>query len=355
MLTFRLETPLNHHVGLSSHLSDCLQNHRSSRKCQQDLDKYPLNGHIHVAAAALADSQGRILIAKHPDQVRQGGRWEFPGGKLEPGETPTAALARELNEELGIRLLSSRSLIRVHHDYGYCRILLDVHRVIGYVGDPHGREGQPIAWVHPDAMDPSAFPTGDRPIILALRLPERYLITGEDPHTTDHFMDRLDHALARGIRLAQLRAHDLSDDDYADLAQSAFRLCARHGARLLLNRDPHLVRDLPCHGLHLTGWRLAVFVRRPLDDRHLVGASCHNAQDLSRAARLGLDYALLSPVQATRSHPDAQPMGWGRFAALAEGAGLPVYALGGLGPDDLDTAFAHGAQGIAAICGLWEH
>lgn len=312
-----------------------------------------MNKYIHVVAAALVDLRGRILIAKRPEQVHQGGRWEFPGGKLEPGETLAVALARELNEELGIRVSSSRPLIRVHHDYDDRHLLLDVHRVTGYTGDPHGREGQPIAWLHPDAMDPAAFPAADRPIISALRLSECYLITGADPRTPGRFMDRLDRALAWGIRLVQLRAHDLSDADYADLAQGAFRLCARYGARLLLNRDPHLVRDLPCHGLHLTGQRLAALVRRPPDDWRLVGASCHTAQDLVHATHLGLDYALLSPVRATRSHPDAHPIGWERFAALAEGAGLPVYALGGLGPGDLDVAFAHGAQGIAAIRGFW--
>jgi len=315
-----------------------------------------LNGHIHVAAAALADPRGRILIAKRPDRVHQGGRWEFPGGKLEPGETPEMGLARELNEELGVRVLSFRPLIRVHHDYGDRHVLLDVHRIIHYKGDPHGREGQLIAWIHPDAMDPAAFPAADRPIISALRLPDRYLITGKDPCAPDRLMDRLDRALAHGIRLVQLRAHELGDDDYASLAQGAFRLCARHGARLLLNRDPHLVvraRGLPCHGLHLTGWRLAALAHRPLDDRRLVGASCHNAQDLSRAVHLGLDYALLSPVRATRSHPDAHPLGWDRFATLVEDVGLPVYALGGLGPSDLDVAFAHGAQGIAAIREFW--
>lgn len=314
-----------------------------------------MSGYIHVTAAVLEDPQGRILIAKRPEKVHQGGRWEFPGGKLESGETPAAALARELAEELGIRVLASRPLIRVRHDYGDRRVLLDVHRVTDYAGTPQGREGQPIAWVHPDAMDPAAFPAADRPIITALRLPDRYLITGADPRLPDRFLERLERALAQGIHLVQLRAHDLSDDDYAELAAGAFRLCASHGARLLLNREPRLVRGLPCHGLHLTARRLAALALRPLDDRRLVGASCHNAWELTHAARLGLDYALLSPVRATLSHPGAQPLGWKGFAALAERAALPVYALGGLGPGDLDTAFAHGAQGVAAIRGFWRH
>ena len=160
-------------------------------------------------------------------------------------------------------------------------------------------------------------------------------------------------ALARGVRLVQLRAHALSDVDYAELAEGAFQLCERHGARLLLNRDPLPVRDPPCHGLHLTARRLADLARRPLDDDLLVGASCHGAEDLSRASLLDLDYALLSPVQATASHPDTQAMGWDSFAALVEGARLPVYALGGLGTGDLENAFLRGAQGIAAIRGLW--
>jgi 8-oxo-dGTP diphosphatase len=308
---------------------------------------------IHVAAGAVEDARGRILIAKRPDHVHQGGLWEFPGGKLEPGEAPEEGLARELREELGIRVQTSRPLIRVHHDYGDRHVLLDVHRISTFAGEPHGREGQPLAWVHPEDMDPEIFPAADRPIITALGLPALYLVTGDDPNDPDAFFVRLTRALERGIRLVQLRAHDLSDAAYAHLAEDAHALCERHGARLLLNRDPDLVRDLPCHGLHLTSRRLAELAQKPLDDGYLVGASCHGAEDLSCAGRLGLDYALLSPVQATGSHPDTKPLGWELFAALADRAMLPVYALGGLGPADLDRAFRHGAQGIAAIRGLW--
>jgi 8-oxo-dGTP diphosphatase len=308
---------------------------------------------IHVAAGVVEDPQGRILVTRRPEAVHQGGLWEFPGGKLEPGETPVEGLARELREELGIRVLSSRPLIRVHHDYGDRRILLDVHRVTAFAGDPGGHEGQPMAWVHPDDMAPEIFPAADRPVISALRLPELYLITGEDPGVPDRFLDRLSRALSGGIRLVQLRAHALGNAEYADLAESAFRLCERHGARLLLNRAPSLVRDLPCHGLHLTASRLAELARRPLDGRRLVGASCHGADDLACAALLGLDYVLLSPVLATTSHPDARPLGWEGFARLVDAAALPVYALGGLGPPDLDQVFSTGGQGIAAIRGLW--
>lgn len=308
---------------------------------------------IQVAAGAIADARGRILITKRPDGVHQGGLWEFPGGKLEPGEAPRAALARELREELGIEVLAAGPLIRIHHDYGDRHVLLAVYRVTAFAGEPQGREGQPLAWVDPWAMDPDAFPAADRPVILALRLPPLYLITGEDPRDPERFLERLSHALAAGVRLVQLRAHGLDDEAYADLARAAYPVCKIHGARLLLNRDPALVRELPGHGLHLTAARLADLERRPLGTDRLVGASCHHAGELARAAALGLDYALLSPVQATASHPDARPLGWDAFAELTDEAAIPVYALGGLAPSDLDLAVTHGAQGVAAIRGLW--
>lgn len=307
---------------------------------------------IHVVAGAIQDAQGRVLVAQRPEGVHQGGLWEFPGGKLETGEMPPRGLARELEEELGIRVLAARPLIRVHHDYGDRRVLLDVHRVTVFAGEPVGREGQPLAWLHPEEMDASVFPAADRPIISALRLPSLYLITGDDPAEPDVFLERLARALVGGVRLVQLRAPGLADAAYNRLAAAVFDLCQRQGARLLLNRDPELARGLAGNGLHLSGHQLAGLRERPRD-WSLVGASCHGATDLARAADLGLDYALLSPVMPTACHPGAPYLGWKRFSALAEAARLPVYALGGLSLGDLELAIDRGAQGVAAIRGLW--
>lgn len=308
---------------------------------------------IHVAAGAIEDTRGRILVTRRPNHVHQGGLWEFPGGKLESGETPEQGLRRELEEELGVLVLGSRPLIRIRHDYGDRSVLLDVHSVSTIRGEPHGREGQPLVWQHPDEMNPTEFPAADRPVIKALRLPRLYLITGADPREPRSFLMRLAAAIEGGIHLVQLRAHGLSGRHFASLSRRAFDLCESQGARLLLNTDAPRARDLPCHGLHLTSRRLLALDRRPMDDDRWVGASCHSSLDLRHAAQLGLDYALLSPVKLTVSHPAANPLGWGRFAALAEDAMLPVYALGGLVPADLEEAARRGAQGIAAIHGLW--
>lgn len=308
---------------------------------------------IHVVAGALEDKQGRILIARRPEGRHQGGLWEFPGGKIEPGESPGQGLARELEEELGIQVLASRPLIRVHHHYADRHILLDVHRVTAYRGEPRGREGQPLAWLAPREMDPAVFPAADRPIISALRLPSLYLITGEDPARPEDFLGRLNRVLGSGVRLVQLRAHGLGELAYARLAQAAYALCENQGARLLLNRAPERAEGLAGHGLHLRGQQLAALRERPRD-WPLIGASCHSGADLERAADLGLDYALLSPVLATASHPASPFLGWEGFARLVEAARLPVFALGGLRRRDLDQAVERGAQGIAMISGLWD-
>jgi len=130
-----------------------------------------LDAEIHVVAGAIGDAAGRILTTRRPDGVHQGGLWEFPGGKLEPGERPLDGLARELAEELGIRLQAARPLIRVRHAYADRAVLLDVYRVQGYAGTPAGREGQPLAWRWPTDMDPGLFPAADRPVIRACNSP----------------------------------------------------------------------------------------------------------------------------------------------------------------------------------------
>jgi 8-oxo-dGTP diphosphatase len=309
---------------------------------------------LAVAAAVIVGPDGRILISRRHDHLHQGGLWEFPGGKQEPGEDARQALRRELHEELGIEVLQARPLIRVLHDYGDRRVLLDVWRVEAFSGTPQGREGQPLAWVTPDELGRYDFPAANRPILRAARLPDRYLITPEPGPDSDAFLGQLEVSLARGIRLLQLRAKSLSPDAYTRLAARVVPLAREQGARVLLNGPAELVRELGAAGLHLSSAALRQCQERPLPEDYWLCASCHDDIELGRAVRLGADCALLSPVQATASHPGVAPLGWAAFQALTDPCPLPVYALGGLGPADLETAWHHGAQGIAAIRGLWD-
>ncbi len=312
---------------------------------------------VHVAVGVIVGKDGRILIARRPQNTHQGGLWEFPGGKLAEAEDVHQALVRELHEELAIDVIASEPLIQIRHDYGDKQVLLDVRRVTRFDGEPCGAEGQPIHWVAVEQLRDYAFPAANRPIITALRLPQKMLITGA-AGSQDEYLQRARRALDNGIRCVQLRCPDMPDDDYRHLAGAMQALCNAKGAQLILNTSPHVFASIPdadpVPGLHLNRHYLMALETRPVADDVVLGASCHSAEELDQAVKLGVDYVTLSPVAMTQSHPDAEPLGWMAFAALVAGVPVPVYALGGMNETDLPQALASGAQGIAAIGCWWE-
>lgn len=309
-------------------------------------------GPVLVAAGVVVDSAGRILIARRAAHRHQGGLWEFPGGKVEAGETVVEALTRELHEEVGIDVVRARPLIRFPYHYPDKSVLLDVWRVNDFSGAAHGREGQPVQWVEPEALREFAFPAANRPIVTAATLPSSYLITPEPGADRDAFLARLADCLAAGVRLVQLRAKQLDQRDYDALAARVSQMCRAHGARLLLNTRPERL-GAAADGLHLSSAALARCQQRPVPDTVLLAASCHDAAELARARRIGVDFVVLSPVQSTPSHPDAKALGWEGFRCLTDGIDVPVFALGGLRLADRGTAFGYGAQGVAGIRAFW--
>jgi mutator protein MutT len=128
---------------------------------------------VHVVAGAVIDATGRVLIAQRPAGKHLAGGWEFPGGKLDPGEDRRAGLARELREELGITLSTPRPLIRVRHAYDYGEVLIDMWVVRHYHGEPRGLDGQELRWCTPEELEATELLPADGPIVSALRLPER--------------------------------------------------------------------------------------------------------------------------------------------------------------------------------------
>ena len=308
---------------------------------------------IHVAAAVIRGQDGRILIARRADDQHQGGLWEFPGGKVEAGETTRAALDRELEEELGIRPTAARPLIQVRHDYPDKQVLLDVWEVAAFAGEPHGAEGQPLAWVAPRQLAEYQFPAANRPIVAAARLPECYLITPEGLEP-EALVQGVRAALAAGIGLIQLRAPGMFDAQYRDLALDIQGLCAGK-AQLMLKGPLEWLGDFPAAGWHLTAEQLRQYADqgRPFPPGRWLAASCHSAQELALAARMGVDFVTLSPLQATQSHPQAQPLGWARASELLQGFNQPAYLLGGVGPEHLPQAWQAGAQGVAGIRAFW--
>ena len=309
------------------------------------------SGPIHVAVGVLRRSDGTVFVAQRRPGRHLGGQWEFPGGKLEPGETARAALERELREEIGVEVLDARPLIRFPCDYPDRRVLLDVFEVSRWGGRPHGREGQAVDWVAPGDLRRRDLVAGAVPIIAAIELPSLYLITPEPMEA--NFEARLRARIESGVRLVQLRAKSMPPAALGRLARRAAELAERNGARLFLNGDPEVARAAGAHGAHLPSRALVRLAERPPWPGFGLAASCHDARSLELARSLGVDFAVLSPVRATPGHPDACPIGWKGFSTLVESVDFPVFALGGLDPADREAAWAAGAQGIAAIRGIW--
>jgi 8-oxo-dGTP diphosphatase len=181
--------------------------------------------------------------------------------------------------------------------------------------------------------------------------PDRYLVTPE-PGDDVAWLHTLERALASGITRVQLRARTCPAERWVALVRKAARLCQQRGAEVLLNGDPMLAAELGI-GVHLQAAQLRVLDRRPLSKEVPVAASCHGADELRLAQDLGCDFAVLGAVNATASHPGTPAMGWDGFAALREDVSLPIYGIGGMSTQDVATARRHGAQGVAAIRGLW--
>lgn len=309
------------------------------------------NRPLHVAVGVI-EQDGRILITRRAEELHQGGKWEFPGGKVEAGESVQEALARELEEELGICPESVSPLIRIPWRYHDRHVLLDVWRVSRFSGIPHAREGQPMSWVALDQIEDLNFPAANQPIIRALSLPDQLLVTPE-PDDANDFLTEIEAILRRGvIKLVLFRARSLVKNEYHHLARKLSELASTYDAGVMLYWDEGLEQGGAIMGRHLTSAQLMALSQREYD-QGLLSAACHNLQEIQQANRLGLDFILLSPVQRTLSHPDARPLGWSDFQALVDQASMPVYALGGLSPQDLPLAKTHGAQGIAAIRSLW--
>ncbi|HYH40416.1 MAG TPA: Nudix family hydrolase [Burkholderiales bacterium] len=306
---------------------------------------------IEVVAAVLQRDDGSFLLAQRPEGKVYAGYWEFPGGKVEPGESAPAALARELHEELGVEVTRCYPWITRDYEYEHAAVRLRFHRVTGWSGELHGRENQAFAWQHTGRVTASPLLPANGPVLRALSLPTVYGISNASLVGSEVFLERLDRALTLGLRLVQVREKALGEDAATTLTRQTLARARPHGAKVILNSDPEIAVRAGADGVHLSSARLMAATARP--DCEVVGASCHDQRELAHAARLGLDFVALGPVAATASHPQAQAMGWTRFAALVADYPLPVYALGGMGAGDLETAWRAGAHGIAAIRGAW--
>lgn len=298
---------------------------------------------IEVAAAVMQRADGRFLLAQRPPGKLYAGYWEFPGGKIEAGEPPERALARELREELGIDIERVYPWLTREYVYPHGHVRLNFFRVLAWRGEPHPREDQAIAWQALGLPSVSPMLPANAPVLASLVLPHEYAITDAGHRGTARMLAALERRLEQGLKLVQVREPELAHAERELFTAQVLGLAHRYGCKAL-TKEPAPGAD----GVHYTAAELMRLERRP--PHGLAAASCHTRAELERAMALGLDFAVLGPVLEKRG---AEPLGWQGFAGIARGASIAVYAIGGLTPADMDRAWRAGAHGLAMIRGSW--
>ena len=309
---------------------------------------------VEVAAAVMLRADGKeFLLAQRPEGKVYAGYWEFPGGKVEPGEHVKAALIRELNEELGITVTACSPWLTRQFTYPHATVRLNFWRVTaweGEIGITAPLEHSAVDWMAcGEAARVSPILPANDPILKALSLPTQMAITMGEIEGVERQLERLEAALDNGLGLIQIRDKSWPDAQRLWFAETVTCLAHGRGALVVVNDSPEIARRVGADGIHLSSESLARCTTRP--DFAWVGASCHSAAEIQQAGALNLDYALLGPALPTPTHPEASGLGWAEFSQRLQGNTLPVFALGGMQAGHLATAQAHGAHGIALMRG----
>ena len=312
----------------------------------------PKTNRVHVAVGVITNQKNQVLISKRHDHLHQGGLWEFPGGKLEHGESSETALRRELLEELNIKIKDYRPLIAIPYDYEDKHVYLNVFKVMSFSGDVVSNEQQKVLWVDIADLNKYTFPAANDAIVSALLLPDRYIITGSF-ESTEQCRHKISTAVEQSAGLIQLRQKNMRDNDYLELAKNLLEITQPSNTRIILNSTLEIFLKTRADGLHFTGPRLRNCTQRPVAADKLFSVSTHTLEELQHAVTIGADFAMLSPVLPTQSHPGATALGWKKFNDIVHEIPIPVYALGGMKIEHLEQAWNQGAQGVAAISALW--
>ncbi|ADY82364.1 putative bifunctional protein [Acinetobacter pittii PHEA-2] len=291
---------------------------------------------VDVAIAILIH-RGKILVGWREEQQHQGGKHEFPGGKVEQGETPEEACRREIYEEVGIGLKDWHQFDYIHHEYD--DIIVNLHLFHSYVPDELlNLIHQPWAWYTREQLLHLNFPKANKDIIKRLYWPHLIKISNT--------LSMVESSEA----LLYWRIENEAEQQYIEQLTA---LDEGQRSSLIINVDiwwqlsPELQKQIKT--VHLKQSQLMNLHKGDLTVGVRYIAACHDAVSLKQAQQIGCDAVFISPVKSTTTHPEAVALGWERFSDLAQNSQIPVFALGGVHPDDLATAQQHGAYGLAGI------
>ncbi|MGQ0744853.1 MAG: Nudix family hydrolase [Acidimicrobiales bacterium] len=302
---------------------------------------------VDVAIGVLRAPDGRVLLAERKAGKDAAGFWELPGGQVEPGESAAQAAARELLEEVGVRTIELSPWRVYEHDFPSKRVRLHWFHVRRWSGEPTGREGQRLAWTDPAHPTVGPLLPSNQLALSTLALPDLVAVArlNSAPGAADALLGRIPSLAAGGLRLLIVQAPQLAPAQRVQLTRRLREPRRGTEMRLILSGTALEARQAGACGLHSSSAALAGLRERP--PTRLWAVSAHSARDLDRAAALGADVALVSPVLPSASHPNDQPLGWNGLRSLASGSSVPVYAQGGLRPGDVTYARGAGALGVA--------
>ena len=316
-----------------------------------------------VAVAVFIKPDGQFLLASRPEGKLYAGYWEFPGGKIETGESVRIALRRELIEELNVAIDASTPWFSFHMHYEHASVCLHTWRVTAWhdvdARGMCGLEGQSFVWQRLDDIKVAPTLRGCAPIFRALALPTIYLVTNANEMGYEAYLQHLravcdenaSKSSPNGVSssspriMIQVREKNMPAEILRKFAREVVAIAHDHAGLALINHDERLANEVGADGVHLTSADLQTCSARP--EFPWVGASAHRREDIVRAANLQCDFAVLGAVKPTQSHPGQAALGWDQFSAIVDATPIPIFAIGGMQPMDLTQAIQCGAHGIA--------
>lgn len=306
---------------------------------------------IEASVGIIFNESFQLLMAERPQSKTWSGWWEFPGGKIEKGETPLEALKRELKEEIGISVIDAEKWIVRKYAYEDYEVILHFYKVTQWSGNIEAKEEQKISWVLPDNNVVSPILPANDLIFKAISLPDIYAITNAYEYS-GNFLNKVEQQLNNGLGLIQIREKAISKNAFIELTKEIIQMAGNFDAKVMINSDINLAYKLNADGVHLNSSLLHRLSEIPKD--LIVSASCHSARDIEKAMTMDVSFVVLSPVQKTQSHPNTTPIGWDSFSKITQNYSIPIYALGGMKQNDIENAFNAGAIGIASQRAIWE-